>query len=220
MLLPRALRVTSTSFRICVLAYYARTKCKPERVLYYRNGVSEGQQFDVLQAEMRALVKAFKMISEHYRPPVTFVVANKRHHLRAFPVESRDADHMGNAVPGTVIDAGVVDPHRFDFYLYGHGVIPLGTKVPCHYTVLHDENNLSADDITRLAYHLGYTVSRSSHSVAVVAPLQYARLARLFLKEGSAVEGDASDSANSPQFELAEVHGNVKNAMFTSRWSG
>ncbi|RLN21525.1 hypothetical protein BBJ28_00025119, partial [Nothophytophthora sp. Chile5] len=170
------------------LAYYVNTSRKPEHVIYYRDGVSEGQFHDILQTEMRALRKAFKMISEDYNPPVTFIIVNKRHHVRAFPVNPRDADQKGNVKPGTVIDTGIVNPHRFDFYLYGHSGIQ-GTTVPAHYTVLHDENNMSAEDVQRLTYHLGYTYARCTRSVSLVTPVYYAHLAatraRFFLNEGS-----------------------------------
>ncbi|KAK1945493.1 Protein argonaute-2 [Phytophthora citrophthora] len=200
------------------LAYYANTKRKPERVIYYRDGVSEGQMFDILQTEMRALRKAFKMISDEYNPPVTFIVVNKRHHLRAFAADQRGADRKGNVMPGTVIDTGVVDPHRFDFFLYGHSGIQ-GTTVPGHYTVLHDENKMAAEDIHRLTYHLGYTFSRCTRSVSFVTPVYYAHLAaaraRFYLNEGSdGTSTVGSYNSNMSNFEFAEVHSNVINRMF------
>ncbi|OWY94456.1 Argonaute3, partial [Phytophthora megakarya] len=161
---------------------------KPEHVIYYRDGVSEGQYYDILQTEMRSLRKAFKMISDGYNPPVTFIIVNKRHHTRAFPYRKGDADSKGNVNPGTVINTGIVDSHRFDFFLYGHSGIQ-GTSVPCHYTVLHNENNMSADDVQRLTYHLGYTFARCTRSVSFATPAYNAHLAarraRFFLNEGS-----------------------------------
>ncbi|TDH67242.1 hypothetical protein CCR75_003347 [Bremia lactucae] len=200
------------------LAYYQSTNRKPEHVLYYRDGVSEGQHRDILLTEMRALRKAFKMISDGYNPPVTFIIVNKRHHMRAFPTNSRDADRKGNVVPGTVIDTGIVDSHRFDFFLYGHSGIQ-GTSVPCHYTVLHDENKLSADDVQRLTYHLGYTFARCTRSVSFATPAYYAHLAaaraRFFLNEGSdGVSTVNSFNSNSSHFDFAELHNELKNCMF------
>ncbi|KAG2527412.1 hypothetical protein BBO99_00002862 [Phytophthora kernoviae] len=192
MQLPRMLREL-------FMAFYQSTNRQPERVIYYRDGVSEGQFFDILQSEMRALRKAFKMLSDSYMPP-------------------RDADRKGNVVPGTVIDTGVVDPHRFDFFLYGHSGIQ-GTSVPCHYTVLHDENHMSADDLQRLTYHLGYTFSRCTRSVSFATPAYYAHLAagraRLFLYEGSS-DAASTMSANvldSSSFDFAEVHKNLMDCM-------
>ncbi|KAE9129959.1 Protein argonaute 12 [Phytophthora fragariae] len=223
------------------LSFYRSTDRRPERVVYYRDGLSEGRFYDVLQTEMRALRKTFKMLSDDYNPPVTFVVVNKRHHMRAFPVNAGDADKKGNVVPGTVIDTGVVSPHRFDFFLYGHSGIQ-GTSVPCHYTVLHDENGMSADDLQRLTYHLGYTFSRCTRSVSFATPAYYAGRARFFLYEGSSdtasmstatsnsstagrarfflYEG-SSDTAsmstatsNSSTFDFAGLHKNMLDCMF------
>ncbi|KAG1701080.1 hypothetical protein DVH05_011320 [Phytophthora capsici] len=200
------------------LAYYQSTNRKPEHVIYYRDGVSEGQFYDILQTEMRALRKAFKMISDGYNPPVTFIIVNKRHHMRAFPANQRDADRKGNVVPGTVIDTGIVDSHRFDFFLYGHSGIQ-GTSVPCHYTVLHDENNMSAEDVQRLTYHLGYTFARCTRSVSFATPAYYAHLAaaraRFFLNEGSdGASTVGSFNSSSSNFDFTELHEGLKNCMF------
>ncbi|RLN55915.1 hypothetical protein BBP00_00008273 [Phytophthora kernoviae] len=127
------------------------TSGKPEYVICYRDGVSKGRFYETLQVSLR---KAFKMTSEDYNRPVTFIIVNKRHHMRAFPVNQRDGDRKGNVMPGTVIDTGIVDSHRYDFFLYDHSGIQ-GTSVPCHYTVLHDENKMSAEDVQRLTYHIG-----------------------------------------------------------------
>ncbi|KAL4087694.1 hypothetical protein PRIC1_013582 [Phytophthora ramorum] len=197
------------------LAYFENTKRRPEHVMYYRGGVGKGEMVDILQAELRALRMAFKMISENYSPLVTFIVANKRHHTRAFPVSPRDGDRKGNVKPGTVVDAGVVDPHRFEFFLWGHTSLQ-GTSKPCRYTVLHDENNMSAGDVQQLTYHLGYTFSRSTHSVSVVTPVYYANEAaahaRHFLREEPS--GESTDGTSQITFSFAKVHPNVLNRMF------
>ncbi|KAG6614629.1 Argonaute4 (AGO4) [Phytophthora cinnamomi] len=200
------------------LSFYRSTDRRPERVIYYRDGVSEGRFYDILQSEMRALRRTFKMLSDDYNPPVTFVVVNKRHHMRAFPVGPGDVDKKGNVVPGTVLDTGVVSPHRFDFFLYGHSGIQ-GTSVPCHYTVLHDENKLSADDSQRLTYHLGYTFARCTRSVSFATPAYYAHLAagraRFFLYEGSSDTVSLSTNmSNSSTFDFAGLHKNMLDCMF------
>ncbi|KAL4095489.1 hypothetical protein PRIC1_008863 [Phytophthora ramorum] len=179
------------------LAFYKSTSRKPEHVIYHRDGVSEGQYYVILQAEMRALRKAYKMISEGNTPSVTFTIVNKRHHARTFPVNQRDADCKGNAIHGTVIDSGVVNPHRFDFFLYGHRHDRAG-----HYTVLHDEN-MSAKDIQRLTYYLCYTFSRCSRSVSLPSPVQYAQLAA---KRADIFLSENSDGASS--FKFTNVHNN------------
>ncbi|KAG3125931.1 hypothetical protein PI126_g22550 [Phytophthora idaei] len=199
------------------LAYCKSTERRPEHVLYYRDGVSDGEMQNVLQTEMRALRMAFKMISDGYKPLVTFIVANKRHHTRAFLDNPRDGDSKGNVKPGTVIDSVVVDPHRFDFYLWGHSTLQ-GTSRPCHYTVLYDDNKLSAKDVQQLTYHLGYTFSRSTHSVSVVTPVYYANEAaahaRHFLQERTADTETTVSSGGGGGVKFAHVHEAVLDRMF------
>ncbi|KAK1944269.1 Protein argonaute-2 [Phytophthora citrophthora] len=196
--------------RDLVLAFFKNTNRKPEHVIYYRNGVDEGRFHDILEAEMRSLRMAFKMISDDYNPPVTFIVVNKRHHTRAAFLENDR-----NMAPGTVIDTGIVDSHRFDFFLYGHNG-PLGTSVPCHYTVLHDENKMSAEDIQRLTYFLCFTCARCAKSVSCAAPVYYAELvserARLYLNEES--YNSFAEGSFTSNFDFADLHENLKDSMY------
>ena len=38
--------------------------------------------------------------SAEYRPPITFVVVQKRHHTRLFPTKPNEGDRSGNIMPG------------------------------------------------------------------------------------------------------------------------
>ena len=38
--------------------------------------------------------------NSEYRPPVTFVVVQKRHHTRLFPARPNEGDRSGNIMPG------------------------------------------------------------------------------------------------------------------------
>lgn len=70
------------------------------------------------------------------------MVVGKGHKTVFFPAGTADADRTGNCPAGTVVDTGVVNPVKFDYYLYGHAGL-LGTSKPAHYTVLVDENNFT-----------------------------------------------------------------------------
>jgi len=50
-----------------------------------------------------------------YNPPITFVIVQKRHHARFFPIDRRDTDRSGNCLPGTVIETEITHPFEFDF---------------------------------------------------------------------------------------------------------
>ena len=108
--------------------YKATRGQKPTRIIFYRDGVSEGQFDQVLVHEVRAVQEACTMLEKEYRPRITFLVVRKRHHVRPFCEDSRDTSGKEqNVPPGTVVDRGITHPYEFDFYLTSH----FGIKVPC-----------------------------------------------------------------------------------------
>ncbi|WVZ60888.1 hypothetical protein U9M48_010848 [Paspalum notatum var. saurae] len=171
--------VNGGMIRELLIAFRRKTNRKPERIIFYRDGVSEGQFSHVLLHEMDAIRKACASLEEGYLPPVTFVVVQKRHHTRLFPeVHGRRdmTDKSGNILPGTVVDQKICHPTEFDFYLCSHAGIQ-GTSRPTHYHVLYDENNFDADALQSLMNNLCYTYARCTHAVSVV-------LERAFVRNG------------------------------------
>ena len=55
---------------------------KPEKIVMFRDGCSEGQFLTVLAKELVAIRTACKELEEGYQPEVTFIVVQKRHHTR------------------------------------------------------------------------------------------------------------------------------------------
>ena len=76
---------------------------KPERLIMFRDGVSEGQFLTVLAKELMAMREACKELEADYEPPITYLVVQKRHHTRFFPADNNKYRN-GNALAGTVID--------------------------------------------------------------------------------------------------------------------
>ncbi|MBA0800912.1 hypothetical protein Gohar_011317, partial [Gossypium harknessii] len=123
-----------------------------------KDGVSEGQFYQVLLYELDAIRKACASLEPNYQPPVTFVVVQKRHHTRLFANNHNDrnaVDKSGNILPGTVVDSKICHPTEFDFYLCSHAGIQ-GTSRPAHYHVLWDENKFTADALQSLTNNLCY----------------------------------------------------------------
>lgn len=144
---------------------------KPARLFFYRDGVSEGQFQQVLDLELpriKGACAAFKIA-----PKITLVVVGKRHHIRMCPVNPGDADRSGNCPAGTTIDAGLGHPTEFDYYQQSHGGL-LGTSRPAHYSVIYDENNLSADAMQAMSFALTHVYARATRSVSIPAPVYYA----------------------------------------------
>ncbi|KAI9314758.1 Piwi domain-containing protein [Dichotomocladium elegans] len=156
-------------------SFYRSCGQKPERILFYRDGVSEGQFKAVLDNEVQAIKAACTSLDSDYRPKVTFVVVQKRHHARFFPVDPKDADRTGNCQPGTVVDTDIVHPFEFDFYLQSHAGLQ-GTSRPTHYHVLYDDNRFTSDELQELTYRLCYIYGRATRAVSIVPPAYYADL--------------------------------------------
>ncbi|KAF5206942.1 argonaute [Thalictrum thalictroides] len=219
---PQKGAVHSGMIRELLIQFRKSTNRKPERIIFYRDGVSEGQFNQVLLYELDAIRKACASLEEGYLPPVTFVVVQKRHHTRLFPADHgnrNSTDKSGNILPGTVVDTHICHPSEFDFYLCSHAGIQ-GTSRPTHYHVLWDENKFTSDLMQTLTNNLCYTYARCTRSVSVVPPAYYAHLAAF--RARYYIEGNVSESNTSPATRginaeirpLPTIKDNVKNVMF------
>lgn len=182
-------------------AFFTATRHKPEHIIFYRDGVSEGQFAEVRDLELQAIRSACLALQPDgtYKPPVTFIVVQKRHHTRFMPTNDRDGvGRCKNVPPGTTIDTVVTHPVDFDFFLCSHYGIQ-GTSKPAHYYVVHDDYNFSADDLQKLSYYLCHTYARCARSVSIPAPVYYAHLAAFRAKEHivSAIEVASATSQSS-----------------------
>ncbi|KAJ3678657.1 hypothetical protein LUZ60_002460 [Juncus effusus] len=199
-----------------LMAFRRATGFEPHQIIFYRDGVSEGQFHQVLAYEINAIRRICSSLSPSYKPSITFIVVQKRHHTRLFPTD-HNKDRSENVLPGTVVDTKICHPTEFDFYLNSHAGIQ-GTNRPTHYHVLCDENNFLADDLQVLTYNLCYTYARCTRSVSVVPPAYYAHQiafrARSYL--GTDLGDSSSDGASGSTHirHLPEIKANLKNVMF------
>jgi len=160
-----------------LIEFYKSTGAKPERILMYRDGISEGQFTEAIRIEIQNIFRAFEEIDPGYHPTLTYVVVQKRHHAKFFPRNPReDADRSGNILPGTVIDTVITHPTNFDFYLCSHAGLQ-GTSKPSHYYVIYDDNNFNSESLQSLTYNLCYLYCRATASVSIPPPVYYAHLA-------------------------------------------
>ncbi|KAB2625479.1 protein argonaute 10 [Pyrus ussuriensis x Pyrus communis] len=219
--------VSGGMIRDLLVSFRKATGQKPLRIIFYRDGVSEGQFYQVLLYELDAIRKACASLEPNYQPPVTFIVVQKRHHTRLFANNHRDRssiDKSGNILPGTVVDTKICHPTEHDFYLCSHAGIQ-GTSRPAHYHVLWDENNFTADGIQSLTNNLCYTYARCTRSVSVVPPAYYAHLAafraRFYLEPDIQENGSTGHTAKGTRATgesgvrpLPALKENVKRVMF------
>jgi eukaryotic translation initiation factor 2C len=145
----------------------------PQRLLYIRDGVSEGQYKAVLDEEVRDLKEYFAQLSGGVVPAFTVVIAGKRHHVRFFPERG---DRNGNPLPGTLVETGCTHPWEFDFYMCSHVAIK-GTARPIHYHCIMNEGKWQAAELQQFIFEHSYQYVRSTTPVSLHPAVYYAHIA-------------------------------------------
>lgn len=145
----------------------------PHRVLYIRDGVSEGQYAAVLEEEVRDMKECFKKLGCKVVPKFTVVIAGKRHHIRFFP---EAGDRNKNPLPGTLVETGCTHPFEFDFYLCAHVAIK-GTARPIHYQCILNEGDYLAAELQSFIFEHSFQYVRSTTPVSLHPAVYYAHLA-------------------------------------------
>ncbi|KAI6021130.1 Piwi domain-containing protein [Pisolithus marmoratus] len=223
-------------------AYGGQPETLPERVIVYRDGVSETQYNAVLMDELQSIKDAFAdKYANSPHPALTIVVCGKRHHVRLFPAQEQTSNatgvknRSGNTLPGTVVDNTITSVFYFDFYLQAHAAVQ-GHVKGTHYVVLYDENNLGSDEVQQGTYSASYLYARASKSVSLVPPAYYADLAcergRCYLNnffDGNELDDNRKESASGGKAREDDgrlvfnkalkawgegVHKNLKDSMF------
>ncbi|GLD58285.1 protein argonaute-4 isoform X2 [Lates japonicus] len=204
--------------------------CATVRVQTSRQDMSQEQLFSqemkqVAWPELIAIRKACISLEEDYRPGITYIVVQKRHHTRLFCSDKAErVGKSGNVPAGTTVDSTITHPSEFDFYLCSHAGIQ-GTSRPSHYHVLWDDNCFTADELQLLTYQLCHTYVRCTRSVSIPAPAYYARLvafrARYHLvdkdhdsAEGSHVSGQSNGRDPQALAKAVQIHYDTQHTMY------
>ncbi|KAL6897362.1 hypothetical protein ACP4OV_007058 [Aristida adscensionis] len=198
-----------------LLAFQRDSKQRPQQLIFYRDGVSEGQFKLVLEQEIPEIEKAWKALYNE-KPQITFIVVQKRHHTRLFPNDQRFADRSGNVLAGTVVDRKICHPTEFDFFLCSHSGIK-GTSRPTHYHVLRDDNKFTADNLQSLTYNLCYLYTSCTRSVSIAPPAYYAHKlafrARFYVKQTSEAATTAGSGGRGAPAAALNVLPEIKNEL-------
>ncbi|KAJ7170272.1 argonaute-like protein, partial [Mycena crocata] len=194
----------------------------PKRLLFYRDGVSEGQFQQVISYELPLLKAACAELE--IAPAITLIVVGKRHHVRLFPARNTSGDRSGNCPAGTIVDTAVCHPTEFDFYLQSHAGL-LGTSRPAHYSVRRCENHFEADMIQSVSFALCHVYTRSTRSISIPAPVYYAdsvcgRAKNHYVaapqEENGESETTAAEKLQKCKTFYRPVHRNLEGSMYFS----
>uniref|UniRef100_A0A1B0D353 Uncharacterized protein n=1 Tax=Phlebotomus papatasi TaxID=29031 RepID=A0A1B0D353_PHLPP len=144
----------------------------PKKIIFYRDGVGEGDLSHVLEFEVRKLSNDLKAMYGEGAPKLTYIIVTKRINTRLF-----SRTHHGectNAPPGTVVDDIITLPERYDFFIVSQSTKE-GTISPTSYNVIFDESGFSADKIQIWTYKMTHLYYNWSGNVKVPAVCQYAQ---------------------------------------------
>ncbi|KAI6150981.1 Piwi-domain-containing protein [Pisolithus tinctorius] len=165
--------------KTAVNLFGSRNKTPPQRLILFRDGLSEGEYAQAAEREIQAIKDAMDALwterkVNRPKPLLTYIVVGKKHHVRFFPKSQNEGDKSGNCPAGFVADKGVGNPMAQDFYLQSHGGL-LGTSRPSHYIILEDENfGRRLDILQNLSFCLCHAYARATRSVSIPAPVYYA----------------------------------------------
>ncbi|GIZ47629.1 hypothetical protein CKM354_001071600 [Cercospora kikuchii] len=159
-------------------AFKKKNNKAPKRVLYYRDGVSEDQYYQVLSEEVDIIQKVLPEVA------VTAIVVGKRHHTRFFCADpsasyTERRGVNGNAKPGLLVDKIITQPATQDgfqdFFLQSHAAIR-GTAKSAHYIVIRNDKkcNLTMSAIHNITHAFCYNYARATKGVSYCAPAYYA----------------------------------------------
>jgi len=121
----------------------------PEKIIFFRDGLSEAQFESCKTEEIPQLREAIKNTYKKTVPRIMVICAVKRHHTRFYappgqekaveklllPNKKGDRKHP---VPGITVFEGVTNGKHDDFFMISQ-VTQLGTARPTHYVVLENE---------------------------------------------------------------------------------
>eukprot|EP00345_Euplotes_harpa_P008961 CAMPEP_0168352986 /NCGR_PEP_ID=MMETSP0213-20121227/22933_1 /TAXON_ID=151035 /ORGANISM="Euplotes harpa, Strain FSP1.4" /LENGTH=805 /DNA_ID=CAMNT_0008364413 /DNA_START=1 /DNA_END=2418 /DNA_ORIENTATION=- len=178
----------------------------PERIIVYRDAVSEGQSEATLRTEIPQLNKAIQNLvdvgSLKAEPKILFLLANKRIEQRFF---TQDRGKFFNPERGLVIDEGVTRPDRFEFYMISHAG-PTGLQSPIRYEVIYSTwDTLDPKDLYDLTNILCYGFFNLQGAVKIPGPIMYAhtlcnQISKICMKQD--IVADTPEAFNSKLYYI------------------
>jgi aubergine len=128
----------------------------PERIVFYRDGVGEGQIETVNAKEVQPIIRTLEDVYKEKPQRFAYIIVNKHSNARFFKPSGEKS--FVNPPPGTVIDNVITMGDRNDFYLISQHV-GQGTVAPTYYQIIHNSSELNTDKLQILTYkmcHLYY----------------------------------------------------------------
>ena len=162
-------------------AFKRNNGAAPSKIIFYRDGVGEGQIQGICTPELEQIKQALATHNIGDTCKIMYVNCSKRVNTRIF---AGDPSRFQNPSAGTVIDAGVTDRDTYEFYLVSVAARQ-GMTMPTRFSVLYDTVRESPDMIQLLTFKLCHNYYNVSGAIKEPACIRYAhRLAALVGERG------------------------------------
>jgi aubergine-like protein len=155
-----------------------RNGAAPERIVVFRDGVSESQLPAVLSTECGSIKDALDNAG-FKETGLIFLVVNQTCGARFF---CKNGNRNVNPDRGIVVDSGVVKECEYDFYIVPHGSRQ-GIQGPTRFHLLYSNEEIDTKSLYEVCYRLCYGYFNYGSSIKVPSPVLYAHKLAYFLGE-------------------------------------
>jgi len=122
-------------------AFKRQNGASPSKIIFYRDGVGEGQVQGICVPEIEQIKAALAGAGLAESCKLMYINTCKRVNTRIF---AGDANRFQNPQAGTVIDSVVTDKDTYEFYLVSVAARQ-GMTTPTRFTVIYDTIGASPD---------------------------------------------------------------------------
>ena len=144
------------------------TKLYPERIFFYRDGLSDTQNLEGLMdiARIQGALKSTGLLN---KTSLVYIAVNKRVNTRLF-AQGELENSFKNPVPGMVINSGITDKGKDEFYLVSCASRQ-GMVKPTKYTVMYNSLSAPRENLELLTYKLCHSYFNVASAISVPAPV-------------------------------------------------
>ena len=152
--------------------YRKNNNILPKKILIFREGnLNNKILFDEIEIIKEALSEKIENIEMKNEIKFAYIYCNIRHNLKVTLLEN---GNYLNLPSGTIIDSGVIDEKKYEFYLISQSSNQ-GLVVPTKYTIIFDNIGLESNDIHLLIYKSCFLYYNWNKGIRVPACVQYAK---------------------------------------------
>ena len=157
----------TTMFKDAIQNLMKQSPNPPNYIILYRKGgnyieniqlaLDEKDIFIKVITDLEEMLKKTKNISMQI--PFYYICCNLKSDMKFFEVASNDSKSYANPKSGLIIDEGVTQKNRFEFYIQPQ-FVNQGTATPSHYQVMcshqHSDDVLKLEQLEKLTFYLCY----------------------------------------------------------------